>query len=178
MSAAEKIVNQVAERERTHRGTATVARLIKAGEGGVEIARNNVQRIVSAPFDRMVKDGKLTASERNAGEWYRATTYLAAVDPSTGAVNWDMAGNCGFSPKVPIMFSSQRVADARIELRRMEKAIRGIVATILWLALVKEKPLTEIGRSCFGQHNERDARAAGQAGVRVALAALANWLGG
>ncbi len=166
-----------AERERTNQGTATVERIMRAGgAAAIEYAgRENVQRINAAPLDRLWKDGRISAREFDAGDWLRSLAYLAAIDPGTMAVNWDMAGGGGRSAKVPTMFSTQKIADARIEFRRIERTIRGVVMTTLRLGVIKEREMVEIGRAVFGHGNDRDARVAAAAGLQVALAALADW---
>lgn len=177
LSAEASVRHQVAERERTGQGTATAERLLKAGWDGHELTPTNVQRILAAPLDRLWKERRITAREHDAGETFRSIAYLAAIDPGTMSVNWDMAGGAGWSPKVPVMFSSQKIADARIEWRRLEGAITGMTWTVLRLGLIRELSLVEIGRSVFGEGNDRDARVAGEAGLRLALNVVADAIG-
>ena len=179
----------VAERERLdspdhdkqRRGSATVLRLLKAGEDGFETTPANreapagVQRIIAAPLDRLWKTGGITQREYEAGDRYRADAYMAAIDPGAMTVDWSATGG-GFSSKVPAMFTSQQLADARIRWRRIEERIprQSVVSTVLFLALIKERSLEEIGRSVFARHDQREAAVAGHAGIRVALASLAD----
>lgn len=174
-TAAGTVQAHVAERERTGKQTATADRLLRAGEGAYEVTPGDVQRILVAPLDRLFKDGRITAREHDTGDWFRALAYMAAIDPGTMSVDWNQAGGGGASAKVPAVFTSQRIADARIEYRRLEKAIRGVIWIVLRKALIHEHSLAEIGRAVFGHDNDRDARAAGAAGFRMALAALADW---
>lgn len=183
--ADRRVRNLVSERTRTGASTATMERALQVGEDGFEITPSSkinprgTMRIVAAPLDRLWKEGKVTQREFEAGDKYRADSYLAAVDPGAGTVDWARAGGGGTSNRVPMMFTAQHIADARIRFREVEQAIppRSTVATLLYLALIKEQPLAEIGRNTFGRADRKEATVAGMAGVRTALAALADHYG-
>ncbi|MEP0323283.1 hypothetical protein [Bauldia litoralis] len=181
--ARAKVERSVAERLRGGRGTATVERLLQADGGkaktnpeGYETDSTGRQRIVAAPLDRLHKDGKITRREFEAGDKYRADAYLSAIDPTTGSVDWASAGGGGRSSKVPSMFESQHIYDARKRWRDLnDKMKRGsVVSSILYLALIHERSIESIGENIFGAGNHRDARNAGYGGFRVALGALAD----
>lgn len=168
----EQLRNRVAERDRAGLTTATVERLIQAGEGGHEHTPANVQRVTEAPLDRLHKQGFISESEWEAGDRYRADAYLAAIDPSSGGINWDMAGGGGFSSKVPSVFGSQIVYDARRRWREMDAKLSGACKVVANLALVKEVRLAEIGQAVFGYKDRKDAEVAGRVATRMACAAL------
>lgn len=174
----DRVVRLVTERERGEKGTATVERLLRAGkkDEGFEVAPTGRQRLVDAPLDRLRKEGRITGREFDAGDQYRNDAYLAAIDPSAPTVDWNSVGTA-FRPKSPSMFSTQRIADARIKWRETEKNIRGLPARVLDSALIHEHPFEEIGRHVFGEGNEHYARAAAKAGLRVALSVLADYYG-
>lgn len=163
---------RVSERERAGLTTATAERLVQAGEGGHEHTQTNVQRITEAPLDRLHKQGFLSLSEWDAGDRYRADAYLAAINPSTGSINWDMAGGGGFSSKVPSVFGSQVVYDARRRWRFTESRLSGAIRTVAHLALVRESNLAEIGQVVFGYADRKDAAVAGRVATRMVCAAL------
>lgn len=171
-TATERVRKTVRERERTGQGTATVERLLKAGEDGCETTQSGVQRINQAPLDRLWALGQLNAWEFNAGDTFRKDAYLAAIDPAAMTVDWNRAGGGGMSSRVPSMFSHQTMADARIRHRRMEKLIEGFIFEIAERSLVKEWSLEQIGQRIFARHDPREAVVAGQAGFVVMLAAL------
>jgi len=172
----------VSERERIGRGTATVERIMRAGPDALETTPPTqdepagVQRITQAPLDRLYRAGTISTREFQAGDRFRTLAHLAAIDPAAAGVDWGATGG-GRAGKIPSMFASQRVADARLDLRRAEKAIRGVVWTVLWLGLVKELPLEEMGRSVFARRDAREASVAGAAALQVALGAVADYLG-
>lgn len=176
----QRLRQQVSERERVGHATATVERLLKAGEEAIEYtpasrgAPGGVQRVSEAPLDRLHRLGEIVEREFNAGDRFRADAYLAAIDPGAKTVDWDAAGGGGGSAKVPIIFSSQHMADARIRHRRIKERVSGVVWTLAELALIKEMPFVHIGQAVFGREHGRDATVAAQAAVRVMLAALAD----
>lgn len=169
---ADKIRTRVVERTRAGLTTATAERLVQAGSDGFEHTETNVQRIIAAPLDRLWKAGFITRQEFEAADRYRADAYLAAIDPAAGSVNWDQAGGGGRSAKVPSMFNSQVIFDARRRWRDIDGKVSGTVALVLRLALIKETTLPEIGRAVFGRGDPREATVAGQTAVRVACGAL------
>lgn len=169
---AEKVRNRVAERTRAGLTTATVERLIQAGQDGHEHTQSNVQRITDAPLDRLYRQGFISTAEFDAGDAYRELAYLAAIDPSSGSVNWNQAGGGGRSAKVPSMFTSQHIADARLRLRALDKQLSGVIATVARLALVKEMALTDIGRAVFGYRDRALAECAGRVATRMVCGAL------
>lgn len=170
--AREKVERTVAERRRLDRGTATVERIMHAGPDALEHTKAGIQRIVEPPLDRLHKQGFIVRAEYEAGDRFRALAYLAAIDPAAGSVNWEQAGGGGSSAKVPAVFSSQTVADARIRMREIEGKISGAIRIVARLALVKEIPLHEIGASMFGYRDRKDAEVAGRVATRMACAAL------
>lgn len=168
-----KLRGRVDERRRAGLTSATVERLVHAGiEDGHEHTQTNVQRITEAPLDRLWRQGFITATEFDAGDGYRALAYLAAIDPGTGCINWDLAGGGGRSAKVPSLFNSQRVADARLRLRTLDKRLSGVIATVARLALVKEMALTDIGKAVFGYKDRTAAEVAGRVATRMVCGAL------
>ena len=170
-----KARNIVSERERTHQGTATPERIVRAGEGFEKnVGKEGAQRMVDAPLDRMWKSGAITRTEFEAGDKFRGDAYLAAVDPGTGSVDWSHAGGGGRSSFVPSMFGAQHIHDARTRFREVERSFDGLVWTMLKNGLVHEHSLEEMGRACFARADKREAAVAGQAGFRTALAALAD----
>ena len=170
-----KAKNLAAERERTKQGTATPERIIKAGDGFEKnVGRENAQRVVEAPLDRLRKSGRISGSEYEAGDRFRGDAYLAAVDPGSGTVDWQRAGGGGRSSFVPSMFESQHIYDARKRYREVQLCFRGLIWSVLQNALVHEHSLEEMGHALFGRSNKRDAAVSGDAGFRVALAALAD----
>jgi hypothetical protein len=168
---------------------ATAERIRHVGRGAVEIvpAMHDAdrpeqtplmqQRIVSAPLDRMYRDGRISQREWAAGDKYRSDSYLAAIDPGAGTVDWNRAGGGGAGSRVPVVFTTQTVADARIRIRATDKAMSDLARTVLSLALIREHNLEEIGQSVFGFRNHRDASASANAGFRVALSMLAHHYG-
>lgn len=164
---------KVAEINRLGRGSATAERMLQE-DTDVERGHGGVQRLIEAPLDRLRKQGRITEAEFNAGDRYRADAYLASVDPAAGTVDWNNAGGGGRSGKVPSMFTSQHIADARMRWRRVNDRISGVVAITARLALVKEMPLSDIGRNVMGHADRKDAAVAGAALVRMMCAALAD----
>lgn len=167
-----KVVRVVDERTRLGKTTSTVERIMHAGPDALEHTRAGVQRIVEPPLDRLHKQGFIVRAEFEAGDRYRADAYLAAIDPAAGSVDWNAAGGGGRSAKVPTVFSSQIIADARIRFRDIESRISGAVRIVARLALVKELPTYEIGASVFGYRDRKDAEVAGRVATRMACAAL------
>ena len=158
---------------------ATLERLDKAAEVEVieptHVEPSRRQRVLDAPLDRLWKAGTITQREYDAGDKYRADAYLAAVDPAASTVDWNRTGG-GFSGRVPDVFTSQVLADARIRWRRINERIpeRSVVATMLHLGLIMEQGFEEIGRSIFGHLDSREAVIAARAGFRITLASLAD----
>ena len=169
----------IADQDRPGFETANIERVAKAGPGGVETtppspkAPKGTQRIIAAPLDRLWKAGIITQNEFEAGEKYRADAYLAAIDPSAGTIDWNRAGGGGASSRVPSMFNSQVIADARHRVRDTERALNELVRTVLNKALIREHTFEEIGQSMFGLGNHRDAYVGGNVAVRVALSVAA-----
>lgn len=169
----------VREKVRLGQSTATAERLVKVDEDAIETlpadARGKVeQRINAAPLDRLDKAGRITKREFEAGDRYRKDAFKARIDP--GAPSVDFASTQSFGQqKVPAVFVSQGIADARVRWRQTDKAMRGIVKEILELGLIQEVSLVQIGESVFGMDNERDSRSTGYSGFRTALAALADY---
>ena len=175
-NAARKATERmVAERERTGRGTATVERLTKPN-AEVETTQSGVQRVSESPLELLWKDARITRREYQAGEKYAEEHYIAGLDPSPSSVNWDATGG-GFGPKAPSMYSSQRIADARLNWRKLEKDMRGLNKAVLDHALIHREPFAAIGGDLFGERNEHYARAAGRVAVRMALSSLADYFG-
>lgn len=133
----------------------------------------SVQRLHSAPLDRLWKTGWITQREYDAGDSLRAKAYLAAIDPGAMTVDWSATGG-GSSRRIPSMFSSQEVADARLHIRWLRELIGGVVWDILNLGVILERELDVLGRNIFGVRDAREAAVAARAGVRVALGSLAD----
>jgi hypothetical protein len=173
----DRVRRVVGEAERMKRGSATVERIMRAGTEALEVTPAGIQRISQAPLDRLWRAGIITTREFEAGDRFRATAYLAAIDPGTMGVDWGAAGGGGRSARVPSMFTAQHIADARLDFRAAEKAIRGIVWRVLKLGLVDELALVEIGETVFARRDRREAAVAGSAGFQVALGACADYFG-
>lgn len=174
---AEKIESRVSERQRVGLATATVERLLKAGEDGHEhtpaTAHSvSVQRVTEAPLDRLHRLGFITAFEFESGDRYRCDAYLAAVEPTVGSVDWNSAGGGGRSAKVPAMFGAQVVYDARKRVRAIEDRMSGVLRFVARSALVREMHLVEIGQVAFGFNDRKEAMLAGKVATRMACAAL------
>jgi hypothetical protein len=170
-TVAEKIADRVAERTRLGLTTATVERLLHAGEDGHEHTPSNVQRVTEAPLDRLHRQGFLTEAEFEAGHRYASDAYLAAVEPSPGSVDWNNAGGSR-GPKAPTAFASQAVYEARQRVRAIEARMSGAIKVVANLALVHESPLSEIGSVVFGFRDRKEAMVAGRVATRMACAAL------
>jgi len=157
-------------------GSATPERLAKAG--AVERTQTNIQRILEAPLDRLWKAGAISRGEYEAGERYRSDGYLSAIDPAAGTVDWTRTSN-GYGARVPTVFGAQAVADARLRWRRIERTFptHSAVGRLLYLGIVQEQPLAAIGRNVFGRNDPREAIVAAHAGLKTALAALADHYG-
>lgn len=168
----------VSERQRVGLGTATAERLAKTGEDGREADPTGRQRIVAAPLDRLWKAGFITQREFEAGDKYRADAYMAAIDPGSLSVDWSRTAG-GTSSRVPTVFTAQHIADARRRIRMVERAIphRSVVSLLLFFGVVREFGLREIGAQVFGIHDRKDAVLCAKAGLRVALASLADYYG-
>lgn len=175
VSEEEKAERWVENRERAGLESATPERLARATSDGYERTENNVQRIVEAPLDRMWKKGHITRREYEAGERYRTDAYLAELDPGAPSVDWNRESGGG-GPRSPSMFNSQRIADARMRIREMDRRIprTSTVFTLLNLGLLKEQRFEDIGLSVFVRKDKRELVVAAQSGFRVALAALAD----
>lgn len=153
---------------------ATAERLQRAGsEAIVEEAPAGPQRIIAAPIDRLLSAGFLTQREHDAGDKLRSDAYLAALEPMV-TIDWRQA-NGGYSPRVPTVFSSQQIANARLRHRRVRNAINGIVWDMLFLGVIKEQEFRELGQAIFNMRDAREAVIAGRAGLRVALGTLADF---
>ena len=133
-----------------------------------------VQRIIAAPLDRMWKDGRISQREFEAGDKLRADAHAAAIDPAAGSVDWNRAGGSSGS-RVPSMFQSQAVADARLRFRDAEKKITGLVWDVLKQTLIHENPLEDVGHVLFAVGQNREAHCAGLGAFRVALGTLADY---
>lgn len=154
-------------------GRATPERIAHAGDQGTETAPNGRQRIIAAPLDRLLAAGFIALREFDAGDRLRADAYMAAIDPGALTVDWNRT-NGGFSARVPSVFSTQQVADARLRYRRLRRLIGGAVWETLHLAIIREADLPQIGGELFGIRDRREAIVAARVGIRVALAALAD----
>jgi hypothetical protein len=152
----------------------TPERIRQLGEAELELDPSGRQRIIAAPIDRLLNAGFLTQREHDAGDKLRADTYMAAVDPAAMTVDWARGGS-GFSPRVPSVFSTQEIADARIRHRRLRRAINGVVWDVLWLGVVQERALEHLGHAIFNVRDPREAVIAGRAGLRIALGSLADF---
>lgn len=176
MTPLEKARDRVEKRTAAGLTTATPERLAKAGvEGdGYEHTATNVQRIVEAPLDRLWKAGFITQREFEAGENLRKIAHVATIDPSPQSVDLSRVGG-GFAAGTPSMFASQEIANARKKWRRIRELVpeRSTVWTMLWLGVVKEVTLTDLGVS-LGIVERKEAIAAGKSGFRVALSAFAD----
>lgn len=174
LSDFDRARDRAAKREAAGLATATPERLVHAGPDGYEHTPTNVQRVVDATLDRMWKQGLITAREFEAGERFRLDAHAAQIDPAPAGVDLNRIGTASGSI-APAMFNSQAVANARLRWRSLKLAIpeRSAVWTVLWLGLVKEHRIEEIGE-LFGRRGHEGARAAGTAALRVALSALAD----
>ena len=153
--------------------TATPERIMQA-EGAVE-TKPTGQKIYSAPLDRLLLEGRITGREHDAGDRYRTDAYLARIDPSAPTVDWNSAGG-SFGSRNPSMFTSQRIADARLRWRETERTINGFLKTVLDHALIHEHSLVDVVR-LYGENSEHYARAAARAGIRMALIRLVEFYG-
>lgn len=175
-SELDKATAIVRERERIGRTSATPERMVKAGLENVEVGvASNVQRVTDAPLDRLWKAGVITRREFEAGDRYRNDVYLAQVDPGPPTVDPNRAGG-GFGPRVPSMFTSQAIADARRRVREIERRIpqNSLVYGILRSALIRENDFDDIAQSFLGRRDRETVVPVAKAGVRVALASLAD----
>lgn len=176
VSEIDKAADSVRKRGLAGLESATPERMAKAGLDQVEVGVASLtQRVVDAPLDRLWKVGAISRREFEAGERYRNDAYLAQIDPSPPTVDPNRAGG-GFGPRTPSAFASQAIADARERWRHIGRRIpeRSLVWSILYLGLVREQSLEDIGEALFARRGHEGARAAAQAGLRVALAALAD----
>ena len=164
------------ERERTGHSGATAERMAHAGSDGIEIGHHGIQRVVAAPLDRLRSAGVMTDREFAAGDKYRCDAFAARIDPAAPTVDWGALGG-NFGPRVPSEYSSQAIFEARARHRQTLRCVRGVIRTVVELALIRELSLAEIGRSVFGRAGDRDATVAGTTGVRMACAALADVYG-
>jgi hypothetical protein len=160
--------------------SATAERLAKAGPDAIEIGEASLtQRIIDAPLDRLWKAGTITKREFEAGERFRNDAYLAQIEPSPPSVDVNRTGT-GFGPRPPPAFASQAIADARERFRHIGRKIpeRSLVWSFLYLGLVREQGFEALGELLLGRKDRESAVAAAKAGMRVALAALADQYGG
>lgn len=148
-------------------------RLRHAGPDGVQVDPTGRQRIVAAPLDRLLASGFITQREFDSGDRLRADAYLAGIEPGAPTVDWS-AMPMALRGRLPSMFSSQHIADARIRFRRLKQAMGGVVWDVLNVALILERDLQTVGQNIFGVRNHGEAVVAGKAGFRVALGALAD----
>lgn len=174
---AEKIASRVAERQRVGLSTATVERLLKVGEDGHEHTQAtsqqvSVQRVLEAPLDRLHRQGFITEAEFEAADRYRADAYLAAVEPTVGSIDWNSAGGGGRSAKVPAMFGSQEVYDARKRHRAIDSRMAGVTRVVATLVMIRETSLAEVGQTVFGYRDRKDAEVAGRVAARMACGSL------
>ena len=170
---------QVAKRFAAGLESATPERMAKAGPDGIEIGEASLtQRIVDAPLDRLWKTGTITKREFEAGERFRNDAYLAQIEPSPPSVDFNRAGS-GFGPRPPSAFANQAIADARERFRHIGRKIpeRSLVWSFLYLGLIREHGFEQLGESLLGRKDRESAVAAAKAGMRVALAALADQYG-
>lgn len=176
---AEKIGRVVSERQRTGRSTATAERIARAGglDAVEHIAQGEVQRLVTAPLDRLHKDRIITRREHDAGDWLRATAYMAAIDAGAMTVDWGRAGGGGRSARVPAVLTVEEMVQASQDWRAYCRDVRGVVRTVLDLVVIREQALDDVGQSVGGRRNARDARSWATGAIRVALGALADWRG-
>ncbi len=181
-----RTANRVMERERHGWGTATLERLRQPdcfGEDGYETTKpsreapGGTQRVNTAPLDRMWKAGTITAADFNAGDMLRRDAFIAKINPGAPTVDWASLGS-NFGPRNPSMFSAQSIADARIRWRRYDDTVKGLIRSILDLALINEMALRDLGASLFARKDPREAAVAAEAGLRVALGALRWHYGG
>ena len=167
---------QVAKRFAAGLESATPERMAKAGPDGIEIGEASLtQRIVDAPLDRLWKTGTITKREFEAGERFRNDAYLAQIEPSPPSVDFNRAGT-SFGPRPPSAFANQAIADARERFRHIGRKIpeRSLVWSFLYLGLIREHGFEQLGESLLGRKDRESAVAAAKAGLRVALAALAD----
>lgn len=177
MTESDLAVDRVRKREAAGLTSATPERLLKAGEDGYEHGQASmVQRIVEAPLDRLYKAGTITRLEYEAGEWFRELAHEAAIEPGAGGTaNLDRVDG-GSSGGVPAAFRSDRMLQKRREWRGLQRRIpeRSLVWTMLYLPLVAEMRLADIGEQVFARRDRKEATVAATAAFRVALAALAD----
>lgn len=173
VSEHDRIARTVAERERTGRETATAERLAKAGLEAVEHTPAGVQRVSEAPLDRLLRTDEIGPDEFEAGDRFRNDAHVAGIDPGAPSVDWNALGG-GFGPRVPTAFSSQKTMDARRRWRAVHDSLgtRSGVWSVLWLALVREQSLTDIGLG-LGVSGRKEAIAAAKASLVMALGVLA-----
>src|SRR3990167_7680645 len=158
----QKMRKDVREKLRLGQSSATAERLMKVGEDAIETlppdGQGKVeQRINAAPLDRLWKEERISRREFDAGDKFRRDAHLARIDPGAPSVDWGSVGG-SFGPRVPSMFSSQAVFEARARWREADKAIQGTARSVLRLGLELECSLEHIGRVLFRYQNERDAR--------------------
>lgn len=176
---AEKIGRVVSERQRVGKSSATAERIARAGglDAVEHVAKGEIQRLVTAPLDRLQKDRVITRREHDAGDWLRATAYMAAIDVGAMTVDWERAGGGGRSSRVPAVLTVEEMVEASQDWRAYCRDVRGVVRTVLDLVVIHEQALEEVGKSVGGKRNDRDARSWATGAIRVALGALADWRG-
>lgn len=159
----------------TDRQRATAERLARLGPDDVaEITPDGVQRLVAAPLDRLRQLGKIGDREFTAGDQLRTDAYVAALEPGAPGVDWNATGGARSGARAPAMWSAQVVANARLRVRRVQGAVRGLVWLTLRRCVLQEHGLDVVGRDVFGVRDPREAVVAARSGLMVALAALAD----
>ena len=156
---------------------ATAERVAHAGLGGIEALQGGGQRVIASPFERLWKEGLLSSREYEAGQKYTQDSYTADLNAGAPGVDWNRIGTAG-NP-VPTMSRSQRIADARVRMRWVQRDIpeHSLVAQLLKMALIDETRFDDMARIALGITSRRDGIPATRAGLRVALAALADHYG-
>lgn len=151
---------------------ATPERDLKAG-AHLDVSATGVQRISDAPFDWMAVRGLITFRQTEAGERFRNIALIARAEPSPGSVDWNSSG-VAFGPKIPSMFTSQAIADARGRYRNAVAAVGPHLEPILDAVLIREHNLETSGKVVCGYRDRRAAIAAAGTLLRVALDTLAD----
>lgn len=166
----------VSERERVGRESATVERLEKLGVNDIEVLPDQRQRLIAGPIERMLKAGLIDGREWGAAEEFRRLYYEAEVSGYPRTSNTGEKTSTSNASPVPSIYRSQSVFDARVEWREVERSFKrtGTVWRVLIAAAIDEIDIEGIGRSIFNCYNNREARAAGRAGIKTALAVLAD----
>ena len=179
MGDRQRLTLMVSERTRVGRQSATVERLDKLPKDGVETLHDQRQRVIAGTVDRMHRSGQLEHREYWAADTFSRTYYDAEIDGYPRSSDLERSSNGNGASPPPSMWRSQTVADARGKWRAVENAFdrRGLVWRLLMAAVIDELGLESIGHNVFRCGDRREARAAGRAGVKTALAALADHYG-